>query len=80
MNSKNIKENTWYKIKSDPYYPHFLAKKLHKPGAVIASCRSFLVEGIHVSSHTQDDRIGIVRYFRPSSLIETTQPKAKEER
>ncbi len=78
MNSKNIKENTWYKIKGCPNYPHFLAKKLHKPGTVIASCRSFLVEGIHVSSHTQDDSIGIVKYFRPINLIETTQPKAKE--
>lgn len=79
MNSKNIKEGTWYRIKNDLNYPHFLAKKLHKPGTVIASCRSFLVEGIHVSSHVQDDSIGIVRYFRPSNLIETTQPEAEGE-
>jgi hypothetical protein len=81
MKPKDIKENTWYKIKGNVFYPYFYAKRLHMPKSVDKRINTYLVEGVHVSNHPPSLDFGLIKYIPPMNLIKyECLPNAQDHR
>jgi hypothetical protein len=78
MKPKDIKVDTWYKIKGNVFYPYFYAKRLHRPKSVVKSVNAYLVEGVHVSGHPPSLDFGLIKFIQPMNLVRYDIPPNAE--